>query len=66
MSIAIREMTDTDAVLWAEMRHALWPFTTADENRNDIAKVLAAPDEKREMDARRLRSNSGRPFPSGR
>ncbi|MDP1591853.1 MAG: GNAT family N-acetyltransferase [Prosthecobacter sp.] len=44
MTIVIREMTHTDATMWAEMRHALWPFTTADENRNDIARILAAPD----------------------
>lgn len=44
MSLTLRQMTDADQAIWAEMRHALWPFTTAEENRTDIAKILAAPD----------------------
>lgn len=44
MSIALREMTEEDQAVWAEMRSALWPFTSAAENREDIARILAAPD----------------------
>ncbi len=44
MTFAIREMHAGDAEVWAEMRQALWPSTTRAENRNDIAKILAAPD----------------------
>jgi aminoglycoside 6'-N-acetyltransferase I len=44
VTIFIREMNETDTAVWAEMRHALWPFTTAEENRKNIAKMLAAGD----------------------
>jgi aminoglycoside 6'-N-acetyltransferase I len=44
VTISIREMNGADTTAWAEMRHALWPFTTAEENRKDIAKMLAADD----------------------
>ena len=44
MTILIREMTDADAMMGAEMRHALRSFATADENLSEIAKILAAPD----------------------
>ena len=41
MNITIREMTAADAAVWADMRQALWPFTTAEENRRDIDNILA-------------------------
>jgi aminoglycoside 6'-N-acetyltransferase I len=42
VNITIREMTAADAAVWADMRHALWPFTTADENRRDIDNILSS------------------------
>lgn len=44
MTISIREMTSSDTAVWAGMRHALWPATTACGNEGDIAGILAAPD----------------------
>jgi aminoglycoside 6'-N-acetyltransferase I len=44
MAISIRRMTEADTSAWAEMRRALWPFTTPEENAKDIANILNAPD----------------------
>lgn len=44
MSLSIREMIRGDERVWAEMRRALWPFTTPEENQKDIAKMLSADD----------------------
>jgi aminoglycoside 6'-N-acetyltransferase I len=39
---AALEIAELVGMSRAEMRHALWPFTTADENSSEIAKILAA------------------------
>jgi aminoglycoside 6'-N-acetyltransferase I len=44
VTISIREMTASDTAAWAEMRQALWSFTTTEGNERDIANILAAGD----------------------
>jgi aminoglycoside 6'-N-acetyltransferase I len=41
----IRPLGESDRIVWARLRHALWPEASEEEHIRDIARVLAGPDE---------------------
>lgn len=40
----VREMTRADTSQWIEMRRALWPLTSSEENAREVAVILAQRD----------------------
>jgi aminoglycoside 6'-N-acetyltransferase I len=44
MEFAVREMTEADLAIWAEMRGALWPDQTREGHAADILQDLSDPD----------------------
>jgi len=44
MEFSVREMTEADRAVWAEMRVALWPGHSREAHANDIGEILRALD----------------------